>query len=931
MSSIPETNQINTFLLDEYEAAGWRLVPLKPEDKRPKGTDWPRRTITRAEIEKNLERGGGVGVQAGECSGWLCAADLDTEEARELALRFLPTTLTSGKENERRPSHYVYISEGAGYRRYNDTEGKELIALKASNNGAGHQFVVEPSVHERKGPYRWIGGFDPKRITRISSEDLERRLGRLAAASLIAKHLPTGGRHHYAMQLAGFLLRNGETPDGALELMRPAWELADATPGAFQDLEIIVRGTQDKLENDEPVQGGGKLHEAIPHLPARIGKALGWDRVNNGDGRREYRHTDDGNALRFVDRYGELIRYCPPWKSWLVWDGQRWSKEADGQILRLARATARSIHADATKEPDKEAQRAITKWALQSQNMNRIQAMIGLAKSDERVEIQPQAFDAKPWLLTVENGTIDLKTGDLQPHDPDDLITRLAPIRYDPDAKAPRFLQFAEEIMGGDMEMVGFLKRFGGSTLTGDTRERLMTILHGFGKNGKSTLVETMHAVMGDYAQNTDVETLLVKRYSGVGNDVAALKGARFVSAAEVEKGRQLAESKVKQLTGRDTITARFLFGEYFDFVPEFKLWLSTNNKPVIRGTDDAIWDRIALVPFNQRFDGDKADPNLPDKLREELPGILAWLVEGCLEWQQSGLQKPGAVAQATKQYREEMDTLAAFFEDCCVLNENAYVGATKLYQRYRIWCDTSGEKAETQKAFGMRLSERGFESFQMTSKAEKGLRGWRGISLRVDDSPPDGGDSDPPDGPNEPKSPDNHLPVDDGVDDRLPDKNPPFAGNSSPAVETVDDGRPFFHKVSTTQPRVREESVKRSTSSTSSTDDQQRRIRELVQQGTSERWAEAAVRAPLGPLAPAKKSEELIEWDGYTLEVVQRDGPISLPDLQRTLRSEPPDGKLPLFSTIESSVARLVAHGAIVWTGEGYVAESLENEEIMK
>jgi len=805
-------------ILDAYEAQGWRQVPLKREDKSPKGYEWQKRLITRKEIEENLKCGGGVGIQAGECSGWLCAVDLDQQLARELAPEFLPDTLTSGKEKEPLPSHYVYISEGAGFRKIADVEQQTIIDLKASSDGRGHQFVVAPSVHETKGRYVWTGGFDPTRITRISCEELDRRIGRLAAAVLIAQHFPPhGGRHYYRHHVAGFLLRNGESVEGAIELMRPSLTVAGVYRGE-DDPENVVHDTAEKLEEGAPVTGGGKLQEAVPGLPRRIGQALGWSRTNTAEGRAEYARTDDGNALRFVDRYGDLIRYCPPWKSWLVWDGLRWSKEAEGDVMRMARSTARSIHADAAGAASTDEQKAINKWAIQSQHANRIQAMIALAKWDARVEVRPEVFDAEPYLLTAENGTLDLRTGELQPHDPFDLITRLAPVRYDPDAQAPRFQQFLIELFAGEAELITFMQRFAGYTLTGDTRERLFALLYGFGKNGKSTLIETLHAALGDYAQNTDVETLLIKRHSSVGNDVAALKGARFVSAAEVERGRQLAESRVKQLTGRDTVTARFLFGEFFDFKPEFKLWLSTNNKPIIRGTDDAIWDRIALVPFTQRFVGEKADTDLPEKLKEELPGILSWMVEGCLAWQQHGLEKPGTVEEATQQYREEMDTLAAFFEDRCVIHPNAEVGATRLYQYYQIWCDKAGEKWETQKAFGMRLGERGFVSKQGTRAPHKGLKIWYGIGLRVDDQDPDDGGDGDAGGKKRSSGEGNGLPEDEKVDDRLPQENPPFAGSSSGGGERVDDGRPFFHNLPPYTASRKGESGKRSTSSTSST-----------------------------------------------------------------------------------------------------------------
>jgi putative DNA primase/helicase len=350
-------------------------------------------------------------------------------------------------------------------------------------------------------------------------------------------------------------------------------------------------------------------------------------------------------------------------------------------------------------------------------------------------------LDRDPWLINCQNGTLDLRTGKLKPHDPADRITKIVPVDYDSEAPCPRFEQFLKETLV-DEAVISFVKRYSGYTLTGITRERLLAILYGFGKNGKTTLVELLRDVMGGYATNTDTETLLMKRYQGVGNDVAALKGARFVSAAEVEQGRRLAESKVKQLTGRDTVTARFLFGEPFNFTPEFKLWLSTNNKPVIQGTDDAIWDRIRLIPFTQRFDGARQDPKLSEKLRGEMVGVLAWMVEGCLEWQEHGLGEPESVRAATDQYRAEMDTLAAFIEDRCVVRKDAVAPATPLYKQYQMWCDDTGEKPETQKMFGMRLRELGFASDKIKRGPHKDRKGWFGIGLRADHPDPDDGDN---------------------------------------------------------------------------------------------------------------------------------------------------------------------------------------------
>jgi len=784
----------------------------------------------------------------------------------QLAPRFLPDTLLSAKGRED-PSHYIYRSPGLGFHTFRGLDGSEIISLKASNNGRGHQLVVAPTIHPEKGPYHFVGGYNPAAIAEVGKEELRKRVGMLAVAALLARLLPRGreegggGRHELVLALAGYMLRNGEAAEDVEKMLTAAWEYRKAPREGVEDVRQAVRDTVSKIVRNEPATGGRRLGELFPKLPEKIADFLGLERLKMRDQRRHYMRTDLGNAERFLDAHQDRVLWCPARKAFLCWDGKRYAWDERGEAVKLAHATARSIFHEAADAEGEDEQKAITKWALASQNESRINAMLSQARP--YLAVGMEELDCDPWLVNCQNGTLDLRTGRLKDHNPSDRITKIVPQDYDPDASCPRFDRFLKEALVDDA-LIKFVKRYSGYTLTGITRERLLAILYGFGKNGKTTFVELLHEVLGDYARNTDVETLLIKKYQGVGNDVAALKGARFVSAAEVEKGRRLAESKVKQLTGRDTVTARFLFGEPFDFKPEFKLWLSTNNKPVIQGTDDAIWDRIRLIPFTQRFEGSKADPKLPDKLRAELAGVFAWMVEGCLEWQEHGLEEPKTVTDATNQYREEMDTLAAFFEDRCVIREGLMTPASRLYKQYQMWCDGAGENTETQKMFGMRLSERGFVSEKIKRGQHKDRKGWRSIGLRADDpgpEDPDGGDNIPPgsvpgaaDGPRE----------DPTADDRPTAPPSGFAGNSSSVSGSADHSGPKTQNLPYVPPRVEEDSEKRSASSASSaqeaadesplssklppgvsaTLEQLRRIEELERQGFGERGARMEVLA---------------------------------------------------------------------------------------
>jgi putative DNA primase/helicase len=842
----------DTDLLRFYDNEGIKLVRLSHRTKKPVDDEWQLQPLALEDIEEWVRGGGDVGWQCGQVSGWMSAVDLDCEEARRLAPRFLPETLRGAKGKEA-PSQYFYRSAELGYKKFSELGGPgELIALKASNNGRGHQVAVAPSVHREKGPYHFIGGYNPAAIAVVGKEELRHRVGMLAVATLIARHLPPskeeggGGRHDIALALAGYMLRNGEATEDVEKMLTAAWGGRDASRQAVEDVRRSVRDTATRLARNEPATGGRRLGELVPKMPEKIADFLSWERPNMREQRRHYMRTDLGNAERFVDAQRDCVLWCPTRKAYLCWDGKRYAWDERGEAVKLAHLTARSIFHEAADAESEEEQKAITKWALASQNESRINAMLSQAKP--YLAVGMEELDQDPWLVNCQNGTLDLRTGKLKDHDPGDRITKIVPVDYDPDAPAPRFKRFLKEALMDDA-LIKFVKRYSGYTLTGITRERLLAILYGFGKNGKTTLAELLRDVMGDYATNTDTETLLMKRYQGVGNDVAALKGARFVSAAEVEQGRRLAESKVKQLTGRDTVTARYLFGEPFNFRPEFKLWLSTNNKPVIQGTDDAIWDRIRLIPFTQRFDGDRQDPKLPEKLRAEMPGVLAWMVEGCLEWQEHGLGEPDSVREATDQYRAEMDTLAAFIEDRCVVREGIVAPATPLYKQYQMWCDDAGEKPETQKMFGMRLRERGFVSDKIKRGPHKDRKGWFGIGLRADHPDPE----DPEDSNHQPSG----GPAAGGEGPRggPSSSDRPLGESRSSKPNSSGGGAPSGQSGPKSQnppyqsPRVAKDSEKRSASSASSasydqyaTVGQQRRIRKLVQHGMSENLAREEV-----------------------------------------------------------------------------------------
>jgi P4 family phage/plasmid primase-like protien len=423
------------------------------------------------------------------------------------------------------------------------------------------------------------------------------------------------------------------------------------------------------------------------------------------------KYTDLGNARRFVARYRGRVSYCEVWGHWLLWDGMRWAEDERLEVIVRAADLIRSLYPLAKRLKNDDERKEFISHLIKSESHRSLQAMVTLAKSDRAVARHPDDFDNDPWLLTVKNGTLDLRTGKLGPHKQTDMITKLAPVVYDPAARCPNWLAFLDMIMLGRQSLIDFLKRALGSSLTGITSDKVMFILYGpGGNNGKSTLVEVIERLLGNYARRTPVETFLKKREGSIPNDIARLRGARFIWAAESDRGVRLAESLIKEMTGGDRMVARFLHHEFFEFMPTFKPWLATNHKPTIRG-DPAIWSRLKLIPFDYTIpkDRQKKRHEVMAMFESELPGILNWGIEGCLEVQRDGLGVPDEVINATLEYEAEQDTFSMFLEEKCVRAANASALSLALYREYTAWTNEHGEKPASHKAFASLMSERGF------------------------------------------------------------------------------------------------------------------------------------------------------------------------------------------------------------------------------
>ncbi len=441
--------------------------------------------------------------------------------------------------------------------------------------------------------------------------------------------------------------------------------------------------------------------------------------------------TDLGNAERFAAQHGENVRFCHTWGKWLIWNGKRWEVDETNRIVQLAKHTVRQMYAEASVIEDYEKRMVAVSHARKSESAGRIQAMIALAQSEQPIAITSNQLDTNLWLLNVENGTINLQTGDFYPHRRGDLITKMAPVTCDPSANKPlEWLKFLGRIMAESQDLIAYLQKLIGYCLTGDTREKCLPVAYGTGDNGKTILAVNIAAMLGDYARDTPIETLMAKNSESIPNDLARLQGARFVTASEGERGQKLAESLIKRLTGGDKISARFLHQEWFEFIPEFKIWLSTNHKPVIRGGDNAIWNRIHLIPFNVSIPKNDQIPRtkMLAALRQEWPGILNWAIEGCALWQQDGLQKPQEVIEATENYRADSDIIGGFISDMCTINPLARCTKSELRTAYENWCASNKEAPLSTRNFKSILTERGIKDCKIGHRAEKG---WAGIGFK--------------------------------------------------------------------------------------------------------------------------------------------------------------------------------------------------------
>ncbi|QXE92808.1 primase C-terminal domain-containing protein [Geomonas subterranea] len=638
--------------------------------------------------------------------------DSDDEPIQEVCKRFSLT-----------PHLVVETSEGKGHAYWlvSDVDTADFTQIQ-------ERFIIalgtDPSVKDLSRTLRLPGFYhmkaEPRLVKMIACEEGMRPYSKeeilqalpaqtskpVAAVNLASEHvkadpsvpLADGMRTQALTSLAGELIETGLSDERVLAYLIP-WNNSNLEPLPESKLVETIKSIRKSDQRNHP---------------ERYGLAV--------------EHTETGNAKRLVATFGDDIRYCHDRSEWLIWDGHRWGADATEEMKRKAISTAASILRDIDGRQNLTETAKLHAWVKQSLASSGIKNMLGLAQADESIATMSCQLDKNDWLLNVQNGTIDMKKQSFKAASREDLNTKMATVAYDTGADCPAWLEFINTVFAGDVELISWVQKVVGYTLTGSTDEQCAFFLIGDGCNGKSTFLNVVKTVLGDYAVQANPDSFMASRYNSAGgarSDLMRFAGARMVMASEGEEGQRLAESFLKQVTGGEEISTRGLYQKnQIEYKPKFKLFFGSNHKPMITGIDYGIWRRIRVIPFNLCIPEGQRDPHLMKKLCQEASGILNWAYEGCLRWQEEGLSDvPAAVEMAAREYEAENDVIGRFLADSCC--EGGEVRSCDLYDAYSQWSEHNGEPKKTAAQVKRYLERRKYANH----RTKRGVI-WTGLQL---------------------------------------------------------------------------------------------------------------------------------------------------------------------------------------------------------
>ena len=703
----------------------FRYCELKSKSKVPAHANWQdedkklNEAIALFEAQKS-----NIGLLLGRKSN-IIDIDCDSQEAVIIASHLVKGHLASffrGCSS----GHYLVRCEGGKTTQFLDDNGDTIIEMR----GNGAQTMMPPSIHP-DGQQLTFSEWN-KDADEYHYDDINKMVHRIGALSLLLRKWRKGSRHQLSLCIAGLCQSIGLTYDDALDVIQL---LCSVTHDEEEQSRINnVKHTYQRpshrnlgyeglvhIANKDFatkvsawLQIGFGLIDYKPQLPSNDNELTRLNTIANIE-----EVTEAKLAELYASQLTNKALYCFSDKHWYLWDGNRWQKDEQRQMLLLTKGFVRL----AAKVALDGLGRDIVNRILSFETANKMESLEKLAKPELAVRITD--FDNNIMQLCVKNGVIDLYTGKLLQPLPSMLHSKMAGVSFEQDASCPRFIQFLNDIFEGDNDLMEYIQKVAGYMLTGNTDEQSLFMLLGGGANGKSTLVNVLTNLLGDYAVNTPTNTLMATVNGGVGDDIVRMAGARLITAQESENGQRFAEAKIKSLTGGDEVTGRPLYGVHFSFKPVGKIVIATNNRPEIRGADEGIWRRIREIPFNRQFKEAEQDKQLMSNLLKELPGILNWAIEGCLKWQSEGLTAPLAVDASGAQYRSEMDTVAGFIDEECSHNPSGSVKVSALYEQYFDWCKQQGKSPRTKIQFGKSMISNGYEQ----SRSQNG-RVWLGLKI---------------------------------------------------------------------------------------------------------------------------------------------------------------------------------------------------------